>query len=98
MKFKRIRLNTFFVLTLLLVLQMPISKLQKSQLKALGLKVKTIRKEKNLTLQELAYSIGKDHQSIYRLESGGVNPSYLYLLDICKGLDIHIDTLLKDIV
>jgi transcriptional regulator with XRE-family HTH domain len=76
---------------------MPLSKLQKSQLKALGLKVKTIRKEKNLTLQELAYSIGKDHQSIYRLESGGINPSYLYLLDICKGLEINIDVLLQDI-
>ena len=76
---------------------MPTSKLQKSQLKALGLRVKSIRKEKNLTLQELAYSIGKDHQSIHRLEVGGINPTYLYLLDICKGLDINIDVLLKDL-
>lgn len=73
---------------------MPISAEQKLKLKALGLKVKSIRKDKKLTLQELAYSIGKDHQSIYRLEIGGINPSYLYLLDICKGLEIDISELL----
>jgi transcriptional regulator with XRE-family HTH domain len=75
---------------------MPISAEQKQKLKILGLKVKSIRKEKKLTLQELAYSIGKDHQSIYRLETGGVNPSYLYLLDICKGLEISLADLLMD--
>lgn len=76
---------------------MPISTEQQKKLKALGLKVKSIRTEKKLTLQELAYSIGKDHQSIYRLETGGINPSILYLLEICKGLDIEISELLKDL-
>ena len=76
---------------------MPIINLKEQGLKALGLKVKAIRKDKKLTLQELAYSIGKDHQSIYRLESGGINPSYLYLLEICKGLEINISDLLKEI-
>jgi putative transcriptional regulator len=76
---------------------MPIINLKEQRLKALGLKVKAIRKDKKLTLQELAYSIGKDHQSIYRLESGGINPSYLYLLEICKGLEINISDLLKEI-
>ena len=76
---------------------MPTSNLKEERLKALGLKVKAIRKDKKLTLQELAYSIGKDHQSIYRLESGGINPSYLYLLEICKGLEIIISELLKEI-
>ncbi len=76
---------------------MPLSNSQKQKLKTLGLKVKSIRKDKKLTLQELAYSIGKDHQSIYRLEAGGINPSYLYLLEICKGLEIDISELLKDL-
>jgi putative transcriptional regulator len=76
---------------------MPIINLKEQRLKALGLKVKAIRKDKKLTLQELAYSIGKDHQSIYRLESGGINPSYLYLLEICKGLEINISDLLNDL-
>lgn len=76
---------------------MPISKKEKQQLKALGAKVKSLRISKHLTLKELAYSIGKDHQSIYRLESGGINPSYLYLLEISKGLDIDISELLAGV-
>ena len=75
---------------------MPISAEQRQKLKALGLKVKSIRKEKKLTLQELAYSIGKDHQSIYRLEIGAINPSFLYLLEISKGLGISVSELLND--
>lgn len=76
---------------------MPISRSQKQKLKILGERVKALRKEKKLTLKELAYSIGKDHQSIYRLEKGGVNPSYLYLIDICNGLEIEVSELLRGI-
>jgi putative transcriptional regulator len=73
---------------------MPISKSQQSRLLQLGAKVKSIRNDKNLTLKELAHSIGKDPQSIHRLESGTINPSYLYLIEVCKGLDIDIVELL----
>ena len=65
------------------------------RLKALGQKVKDLRNERNLTLQQLAHSIGKNPQSIHRLEQGGVNPSYLYLMQICEGLEIEIADLLK---
>ncbi|MFL9482499.1 helix-turn-helix domain-containing protein [Chitinophagaceae bacterium LWZ2-11] len=74
---------------------MPFTKTQIKQLTTLGKRVKSIRTEKELTLKELAYTIGKDPQSIHRLEMGGVNPSYLYLLDICKGLEIDITDLLN---
>lgn len=73
---------------------MPISKTQEKRLKTLGEKVKAIRLERGLTLKELAFSIGKDPQSIHRLEVGGINPSFLYLIDICKGLNITIEELL----
>lgn len=73
---------------------MPTSKLQQQQLKTLGERVKALRKERSLTLKDLAHAIGKDPQSIHRLEMGGINPSYLYLLDICVGLDISITELL----
>jgi len=75
---------------------MPISKSQKTKLIQLGLKVKAVRNSKHLTLKELAHSIGKDPQSIHRLETGSINPSYLYLLETCKGLEIDITELLKD--
>ncbi len=66
-----------------------------SQLILLGQRVKSLRESKNLTLKELAYSIGKEPQSIHRLEVGQINPSYLYLMQISKGLEIDISELLK---
>lgn len=76
---------------------MPISNNQKQQLKLLGARVKAFRVAKKLTLMELSYSIGKDHQSIHRLESGNINPSYLYLKELCIGLEIDISELLRDL-
>ncbi|MFA6057523.1 MAG: helix-turn-helix transcriptional regulator [Taibaiella sp.] len=70
---------------------------QKELLKALGKRIKDIRTEKDLTLKELAHKIDKEPQSIHRLETGGVNPSYLYLLDICRGLDIDVAELLHKV-
>ncbi len=75
----------------------PINKQQEKLLKKLGLRVKSIRTEKGLTLEQVAFKIGKDRQSIHKLEKGNFNPSYLYLIEVCRGLDINIDELLKDI-
>ncbi|MBS1683681.1 MAG: helix-turn-helix transcriptional regulator [Bacteroidetes bacterium] len=69
------------------------SKSQKQKLKLFGEHVKALRKGKGLTLKELSHSIDKDPQSIHRLEKGQVNPSYLYLLDLCRGLEIDIKDL-----
>lgn len=75
---------------------MPLSVSQQKKLKALGERVKKVRTEKELTLKDLAHAIGKDPQSIHRLEMGKINPSYIYLLDVCKGLNIDITTLLGE--
>lgn len=72
----------------------PISKEQRKLLIKLGERVKSIRQEKGMTLEEVANNIGKDRQSIHRLEKGDFNPSYIYLLEVCKGLDIDIKDLL----
>ena len=63
-------------------------------LKALGNRVKKLRLSKKMTQFELASFIYKDQQSIQRLEAGRVNPSYLYLLEVCEGLSIGIDELI----
>jgi len=76
---------------------MPANKAQKGQLKALGERVKSLRNERGLTLKDLAFAIGKEPQSIHRLEVGGINPTYLYLLDVCIGLDIDITELLDNL-
>ena len=72
---------------------MPLSKEQEIYLILLGARVKKLRVQRNLTLKNLAHGIGKDPQSIHRLEKGRINPSFLYLLEISKGLDIDVSKL-----
>ena len=74
---------------------MPLTPKQQERLVSLGAHIKAIREEKGLTLKELAYRIDKDPQSINRLELGGVNPSLLYLEQICEGLEIDLKQLLS---
>ena len=61
----------------------------------LGLKVRELREEKGLSQTELAYKIGKDQPSINRLEKGKVNPSIMYLLQICEGLEVSLIELVE---
>jgi transcriptional regulator with XRE-family HTH domain len=75
---------------------MAISKAQKIKLKTLGSRLKEIRNLKGLTLKELGYKIDKDPQSISRVEMGDINPTYLYLLEVCEGLEIDINQLLEN--
>jgi len=63
-------------------------------LKKLGKRIQEIRKEKGITQVELANSIGKDQQSIQRLEAGGVNPSFYYLVEVAKGLEVEVEKLI----
>jgi len=63
-------------------------------LKKLGERIREIRKEKGITQVKLAHSLGKDQQSIQRLEAGNVNPSYYYLHEIATGLGTTVAELL----
>ena len=65
------------------------------ELKELGNIIRLYRLEKNLSQTTLANKIGKDQPSINRLERGNINPSYLYLLEVCDGLEITISELLN---
>jgi transcriptional regulator with XRE-family HTH domain len=62
-------------------------------LKALGERIRIIRKEKGMTQVTLAHSLGKDQQSIQRLEAGNFNPTIYYLYEIAVGLDTTIAVL-----
>ena len=65
------------------------------ELKKLGLRIKELRKMKNITQEELAHAIDKDQQSIQRLEAGKINPSFLYLQQIAKGLDVSLSEIFQ---
>jgi putative transcriptional regulator len=45
--------------------------------------------KKGLSQTELAHIVGKDRQSVHRLEAGQVNPSAYYLNEIADGLDVN---------
>jgi len=68
---------------------------KEKQLVLLGEKVKEYRKEKNLTQSQLAHAISKDREAISRLERGIINPSFLHLKEVCKGLGITLSELLN---
>ena len=64
-------------------------------LKKLGERIREIRKEKGISQKQLAHSIGKDQQSIQRLESGNINPSYYFLCEIAEGLNVTLHNLIE---
>jgi putative transcriptional regulator len=64
-------------------------------LKKLGERIRDIRKDKGITQVQLAHTIGKDQQSIQRLEAGNINPSYYYLYEIAEGLKVSLEDLTK---
>lgn len=67
---------------------------EKNQLlKQLGAHIQQLRKEKGLSQTQLAHRIDKDQQSIQKLESGRFNPTYYYLYEIARGLNIPLKEL-----
>jgi putative transcriptional regulator len=64
-------------------------------LQRFGKKIKEIRESKGLTQAQLAHNIDKDRESIARLERGAINPTYIYLLEVCEGLEITIEELMR---
>lgn len=60
----------------------------------LGTRIRELRKSRGLSQAKLGLLILKDQQSIHKVEAGDFNPSYLYLLEIAKGLEVTINELL----
>lgn len=67
---------------------------KENELKNIGQKIKSVRTTKGLTQLDLASKVNKDQQSIQRLEAGRINPSYIYLLEICSGLEVELKEIL----
>ncbi|MCJ0743628.1 helix-turn-helix domain-containing protein [Pedobacter montanisoli] len=60
----------------------------------LGKKIAHTRKKNGLTQPELGALLGKDFQSISRIENGKVNISAHFLYEIAKALNVSVETLL----
>ena len=57
--------------------------------------LKKIRKEQNLSQEDLAESLGVSRQSVSKWESGQAYPEMDKVLQICKMFDVSIDDLLN---
>lgn len=67
------------------------------QLKALGAKIKEVRRqETDLSQEQLALVANVDRSFISRLERGIANPSYLMLLQIATALKKPLKEILPD--
>lgn len=86
--------NGFVIIFFKIYTEFPTVDIQEKLIR-LGLKVRELREEKGLSQTELAYKIGKDQPSINRLEKGKVNPSIMYLLQICEGLEVSLIELVE---
>ena len=64
------------------------------ELVRLGERIKKVRTLKGLSQAKLGVKILKDQQSIHKVEAGEFNPTYLYLLEVAKGLEISLPELL----
>lgn len=54
-----------------------------------GNTVKRIRISKGLTQVEISSKMNRDQQSLQRVESGRVNLSYTYILELATALEIN---------
>lgn len=61
----------------------------------IGLYIKKIRKEKNMTQQQLADKLNLSFQAVSKWETGETLPDTGILLELCNVLDISVDTLLN---
>jgi len=57
-------------------------------LKKFGEKLKSIRKEKKISQEKLAYAAGIEHSQVVRIEKAQINTSLSTVFAIAKGLNI----------
>ena len=61
-----------------------------------GERLKMLRKEKNMSQEELAKKVGATRQTIGLIEAGRYNPSIKLCINICIALHKHLDDLFWD--
>lgn len=67
-----------------------------ADMRQLGRKIRELRKEKGLTMQQLAEMVGVNYTTIHRVETGRVSPSVVLLSEIAHRLGRSIVSLLDD--
>ena len=66
--------------------------------KQLGARIRYLRQQKNLTIEDLALEAEINRNYLCDLERGTRNPTVMILNKIAKALDINLSTLFEGIV
>jgi transcriptional regulator with XRE-family HTH domain len=64
-------------------------------LKLVGQRIRTLRKEKGLSLQDLAYQIGMEKSNLSVIENGKSNPQLLTYARIAAALETTVANLMR---
>jgi putative transcriptional regulator len=64
-------------------------------LKSFGQHIKNVRKSKGMTQVEVASAMQRDQQSLQRVESGRVNPSLTYIIELAAALNVKVTELIE---
>lgn len=66
----------------------------KTEIMAIAERIKRLRKERGLTVQEVAYRCDMERSNLSRIEAGKTNLTIKTICTICNALDVK----LKDVV
>jgi len=58
--------------------------------KEIGLKIRTLREEKKLSIQEFSDIINIEYNNLIRIEKGRTNPTIGTLYKICQALNVKV--------
>jgi len=58
--------------------------------KKIGLKIRTLREEKKLSIQEFSDIINIEYNNLIRIEKGRTNPTIGTLYKVCQALNVRV--------
>lgn len=61
-----------------------------------GMRLNSLRKSQNLTLEQLAFAAEIEISQVHRIEKGKINPSLTTMIALAKGLNIRLPELVND--
>ena len=64
-------------------------------IKALGKRIRAVRKAKKMSMETLAYTAGIEYSQLSRIEMGQINTSVSHVAVIAKILEVPITTLFE---
>ncbi len=64
-------------------------------IKALGKKIRAVRKSKKMSMEKLAFTSGIEYSQLSRIEMGQINTSVSHIAAIAKTLGVSLSSLFE---